>query len=230
MTTNFVKYNTGMPKAGQVDGKNAVLAGLLRRPRDNDGHQVPHRILTLLEKAGRMLARAEQRLNEQTIRISQLENLATTDELTGVLNRRGFCEAFSRELARCERNLSDGGLLLLIDVDNFQTIQAEHGFLAGDACLRLVGHALAGSIRLMDAAGRLEDDNFVLLLSNTTQGSAAARAQELVRQLNNLALAWHGEELPVRASVCLRAYGKGDTVQRFFGTGIESRKESIAAE
>src|SRR6185295_9638211 len=140
----------------------------------------------------------------------------TTDELTGIRNRRGFHESFVRELDRCDRGQSGGGLLVLIDLDNFKAINDTYGHAAGDAALRLVAQTLAGEIRLMDTAARLGGDEFVLLLSNTTKGEAAGRAQRLGQLLNNLALAWQGDIIPVRASLGLRAYAKGDKTESVF--------------
>ncbi len=172
--------------------------------------------VALLKYAQKMIDEAEQKLARQNNRIAQLETLATTDELTGLVNRRGFFESFIRELDKCERCISSGGLLVLIDLDNFKAINDTHGHMAGDSCLRLVARTLEAEIRTMDVAARLGGDEFVLLLSNTTKCEAAERAQDIAWQLNNLALAWYGDEIPVRASLGLKAYGKGDSAEKIF--------------
>jgi diguanylate cyclase (GGDEF)-like protein len=170
----------------------------------------------LLKKAQIMLDRAEEKIAIQETRLVYLEELATTDELTGLKNRRGFLETFIRELDRCDRGQSCGGLLVLIDLDNFKNVNDQFGHLAGDACLRLVGRTLQSEVRKMDVAARLGGDEFVLLLSNTTKHSAARRAQELAWRLNNLSMAWYGEEIPVQASLGLKDYSSGDCVDSVF--------------
>lgn len=172
--------------------------------------------LTLLNKACAMLDEAEEKLEKQEGRIQHLETLATSDELTGLQNRRGFYEVFTRELDRCARGQSKGGLLVLIDMDNFKHINDTYGHLAGDAALRLVARTLRDTIRVMDVAARLGGDEFVLLFSNTTKIDAAARGQELAKQLNNLSLAWYGHIIPVRASVGFRSYDAGDTADDIY--------------
>ncbi len=173
-------------------------------------------VIALLRHAHTMIENAEDTIRKQEQRIAHLEGLTTTDELTGIRNRRGFYEIFIRELDRCERGQSEGGLMVLIDLDNFKAINDTHGHAAGDACLRLVARTLASEIRLMDTAARLGGDEFVLLLANTTKQEAAGRAQRLGKQLNNLSLAWHGEIIPIHASLGLRSYARGDSAAAIF--------------
>jgi diguanylate cyclase (GGDEF)-like protein len=172
--------------------------------------------LSLLKNAQCIIDNAEKRISDQEVRIAHLEKQATIDDLTGIQNRRGFYEEFTRELNRCERSISSGGLLVLIDLDNFKSINDTYGHQAGDACLRLVASELQDHIRVMDVAARLGGDEFVLLLSNTTKAKAASRAQTLAWRLNHLSMAWYGEEIPVRASLGLRSFEAGDSVDRIF--------------
>lgn len=168
-----------------------------------------HHMQTLVERAQTQISRYE-------LRIAQLENMALTDDLTGLLNRRGFYETFQRELARANRGRSEGGLLVVIDLDNFKTINDTHGHLAGDAVLRLAARTLLDGIRAMDCAARLGGDEFVLLLSGACRQETAARAQTLGWQLNHLSLIWQGKEIPVNASLGLKEYKPGDTPEVIF--------------
>jgi diguanylate cyclase (GGDEF)-like protein len=185
--------------------------------RDRDGwRRCMSATLALLGHANRVIDTAEQIILEQEERIKRLESLATSDELTGLANRRGFQEAFRRELDRCERKLSNGGLLILIDLDNFKAINDNHGHQAGDACLRLVGKTLQNEVRTMDVAARLGGDEFVLLLVNTGKADASARAQGIAERLNRLSFAWGGDEIRIGASFGLEAYKAGDTGDSIF--------------
>lgn len=194
-----------------------LIALMERHALERDGHQrCMGATVALLKYAHKMIERAERIIEMQESRIAQLEEMATTDELSGLKNRRGFYEAFISDLDRCGRGLSQGGLLILIDLDNFKTVNDKYGHMAGDACLRLVARTLAHEIRAMDVAARLGGDEFVLLLSNTSKEQAAGRAQSLAWQLNHLSLAWYGEEIPVRASLGLRSFGPGDKAESIF--------------
>lgn len=164
---------------------------------------------------------AERRLKEQEKRIAQLEMQISRDELTGILNRRGFIDAFEREIDRTRRGHAVGGLLIMVDLDNFKMINDTYGHAAGDAALRLVAKTLENNSRAMDACARLGGDEFVLLLVNTERDKALARAQNLIKQLNSLSLVWYGAELPIRASLGLKDYGAGDTLIDIFGEADE---------
>lgn len=202
--------NTG---AKWLSGADELL-GWLSRQQDKNAHGTA---LGLLRQAEKSLQAAQERIAAQEIRIRQLETLATTDELTGLANRRGFFDGFHKELDRARRGMSEGGLLILIDLDNFKAINDTYGHQAGDAALKLVAATLGAYIRVMDTAARLGGDEFVLLLANTDRNKAAARARDLVRKLNALSLVWMGVEIPVRASLGLREYKGGDTAERIFG-------------
>lgn len=199
---------------GEVEKLKVLLE---RKNLENDGRaRCLSAVLALLRYARKTIEDAEETIHRQERRIAILENLVTTDELTGLKNRRGFFDSFLREIDKCDRGFGAGGLLVLIDLDNFKAINDGYGHMAGDECLRLVARTLANEIRLMDVAARLGGDEFVLLLSNTSKECAAGRAQTLAWQLNHLTLPWQGHEVPVRASLGLRSYGAGDTVEKIF--------------
>ena len=171
--------------------------------------------LAHLAQAQKTISSYETLLDQQQKRIALLEELATSDELTGLKNRRGFYDGFLRELECCERGISKGGLLVLFDLDHFKDVNDRYGHAAGDAVLKLVGQTLRSEIRKMDVAARMGGDEFVLLLSNTTQ--AESRARQIGWQLNNLSLAWYGDVIPVQASVGMRPFGAGDLVEAVLG-------------
>src|SRR5687767_2983590 len=151
---------------------------LLTRYERGEPGKPTHAVLELLKTASQIIRQAEDRISAQDMRIALLESIATSDELTGLMNRRGFFEAFSRELDRVNRGQSGNGLVILIDLDNFKPINDTYGHPAGDAALKLVARTLAADIRKMDVAARLGGDEFVLLFANATREAAAARLQK----------------------------------------------------
>lgn len=197
----------------EADTLHARLNGLNGREIDDASlRRIATVALDMLREAHTALEDAHKHLANQRGRIELLESVATTDELTGLTNRRGFVEAFDRELDRTTRGLTKGGLLLMIDLDNFKLINDTYGHACGDAALRLVSETLKGTIRRMDVAGRLGGDEFVLLFSNADVMAAVDRAQQLAMRLNTLVLRWKGEKIDIRASIGMRAYAGGDTV------------------
>lgn len=182
--------------------------------------------LTLLKQARRIIVQSENRIKEQEERIAVLEKLSNSDELTGISNRRGFMHEFERELDRVYRDKSQGGLLIMIDLDNFKTINDTYGHDAGDAALKVVATTLNSDIRKMDIAGRLGGDEFVILFVNTDRKQALERAQFLIKKLNNLSFIWQGEEVPVRASLGLKEYKKGNKAKHIFHAADQSMYEN----
>lgn len=193
------------------------IARYLKRP--DPGKQVAEDVgaRALLENASSMLVSAGTTISRQTDRIRALESLAVTDELTGLMNRRGFINALIRELDRVDRGQSLGGLVILIDIDNFTAVNKIYGPAAGDAVLQAVGRALGAETRRMDVAARLEQDEFVLLLADAMREHTLERAQNLIRKLNRLSVLWYGADIPVRASLGIREYQKGDAAQTVIG-------------
>ncbi len=182
--------------------------------------------LKLLKQAHRLIEQSELKIREQEKRIATLEKISTTDELTSLTNRRGFMGAFDAELDRVNRDKSQGGLLLMIDLDNFKTINDTYGHAAGDAALQLVGKTLQSDIRRMDIAARLGGDEFVILFVNTDRKQAAERAQFLIKKLNNLSFIWKGEEIAVRASLGLKNYKNGEQAEHIFAAADHDMYEN----
>jgi diguanylate cyclase (GGDEF)-like protein len=108
-----------------------------------------------------------------------LTTLALTDELTRVLNRRGFEARVADELARARRSGGEVGLVL-VDLDDFKRVNDTHGHQAGDDLLRWVGATLADDLRAHDAVGRLGGDEFAVLV---TGGDTAAACERLRTRL-----------------------------------------------
>ena len=111
---------------------------------------------------------------------SELERLATTDELTGLPNRRHFQAALEREIATARRYGSPLSLLLL-DLDNFKMINDTFGHSAGDEALRRVATAVDAHLRAPDLVARLGGDEFAVLLPQTTPAAARLLAARLER-------------------------------------------------
>jgi len=108
----------------------------------------------------------------------RLEELATTDALTRLLNRRALLERLSAEVDRARRFRSQVSMLML-DLDYFKSINDQHGHLVGDAILRHVGTLLAGSIRTVDIVARYGGEEFVMILPETATDGAVVFAERL---------------------------------------------------
>jgi diguanylate cyclase (GGDEF)-like protein len=99
---------------------------------------------------------------------------AVVDDLTGLLNRRGWRYTAPRELARAARS-GNPITLVTLDLDNFKELNDELGHDQGDRALRDTAERIRGTLRAGDVVARLGGDEFVALLTNSTlTGSLAA--------------------------------------------------------
>ena len=149
--------------------------------------------LDLLSVVARYLAGAIEvaRLHEQ------LKELAATDSLTGLANRRGFLDHLQAEMDRSRR----GGTELcvaLIDLNQFKSINDAHGHAVGDDVLLRVAETLSEAIRETDVAGRFGGDEFILLFPDTT----VAEAEEVLDYLRDLEITVPSRE-GIRARISL---------------------------
>jgi diguanylate cyclase (GGDEF)-like protein len=99
------------------------------------------------------------------LRLDLLDHDASHDALTGLYNRRTYERSLEQAVSRTERYGWPFGLVLL-DIDDFKSVNDRHGHAAGDAVLRAVGGGLRASLRSGDVAARLGGDEFALLVLN----------------------------------------------------------------
>lgn len=111
----------------------------------------------------------------------QLQNLATTDVLTGISNRRSFMERMSIELASVRRYEADA-CLLMIDIDHFKRINDQYGHAGGDAVLMFFTKLIQSNLRVTDIFGRIGGEEFGIIL-HLTPYQAVLDLAERLRQL-----------------------------------------------
>jgi diguanylate cyclase (GGDEF)-like protein/PAS domain S-box-containing protein len=143
-------------------------------------------------------------------RIEQrLENLATHDPLTGLLNRRAFETELARAVAFAHR-YKIPAVLLMLDIDHFKYINDSSGHALGDATLRHVSGLLQHRLRETDVVCRLGGDEFALILPGTDPDQARAAARALLDELRADTSIRHGTQIVrVTASIGLTAIESG---------------------
>lgn len=119
---------------------------------------------------------------------SRLEALAAIDGLTGLMNRRVFDIALSREWYRGLRQ-QEPLSLLIVDLDCFKQFNDCYGHVAGDDCLKMVAEATAAAARRMtDLVGRYGGEELVVLLPNTEAAGAATLSERTRREVEVLGI------------------------------------------
>lgn len=147
-----------------------------------------------------LAAQTEQRLAEQETRIQHLESLTSTDELTGLMNRRGFMDGMNRAM-QSARRYNEEGVLSFIDLDGFKTINDTYGHEAGDMVLRRVAELLLSNVRKTDLVARLGGDEYAVLFIHAVKQVGRKRAEILRQILNSSNLVYNGVSIPINASL-----------------------------
>lgn len=164
----------------------------------------------LLERALMYAAQAEQQIASQNERIEYLQSLSLTDEITGLINRRGFAEQLRRTLANARR-YGHTGVLIYCDLDNFKNVNDTYGHCGGDAVLRHVAEVSLASLREIDTVARIGGDEFAMLIAQTRWSDGAKRSDTLQWNLESIPCDFRGQQIPVKISLGLEAYGPEDS-------------------
>jgi diguanylate cyclase (GGDEF)-like protein len=118
----------------------------------------------------------------------ELIRMATTDPLTGGLNRRSFTDRGLAELERAKR-YDRATSILMIDVDRFKSINDSHGHSGGDAVLKELVTCLQERIRPSDILGRIGGEEFAVILAETDLPGAEIAAERIRHDVASLNVA-----------------------------------------
>lgn len=186
-----IRASWAVPLFGS-DGTEAlgVLAVFRMRPG------APNRTETAsLETAAQIASIAIERRELE----EKLTHQAFHDSLTGLPNRALFADRVQHALDRTVRQ-AERIAVLLLDVDDFKSVNDRHGHPAGDELLRLVAGRLQSCLRAGDTAARLGGDEFAILLEGSNEEAAVAIARRILEALD-ASLEVQGSEVRVSASI-----------------------------
>ena len=135
-----------------------------------------------------------QRLN------AGLEQLAMTDYLTNLYNRRYFMQRGAEEFKRARRN-NQPLALLMMDIDHFKNVNDTYGHDAGDMALQQVAATLKSSLREIDILGRIGGEEFAVLLPNISLHEAAVLAERVRKAVAGTSVEIPGGSLTITISI-----------------------------
>ncbi len=162
------------------------------------------RLAHLRDRGGRPLGQAVvlRDVTDHAQARTLLARLASTDELTGISNRRHFIDLAERVM---ERGRRDGRptSLVIFDLDRFKLVNDTHGHQAGDALLRAIATAVAGNLRPTDLVGRYGGEEFAVCLPDTEANEALAAAERLRATVAATTITRNAKTVGVSASVGL---------------------------
>lgn len=188
----FLKRPQGLTVSGIRVPSNVALAANASDSRDS----LHAAFEMLLRQRTEALCSYKQRLEEAN---AELENLAITDPLTGLLNRRKFEEVLENEVARARRY---GPLsLLMIDLNFFKQVNDRHGHQAGDEVLKGVARLLKSCCRETDTCARIGGDEFAVILPHADNSAAEAMRDRILKEKAFTTVPIGGQELRLSLSI-----------------------------
>ena len=141
----------------------------------------------------------------------QLRELAMSDPLTGLHNRRALTVSLDRELSRAQRESAPVSVAL-IDIDNFKELNDTYGHAVGDEVLRRMGDLLQASCRGSDIACRYGGEEFVVVMPNVSAETLAARVQTWLAAFSAAPVDGRGD-FPVTFSAGVASFPQHGAVQ-----------------
>ena len=130
----------------------------------------------------------------------KLLKMATTDELTCLVNRRHFMERLHEEYERTKRNQSEF-TMLMIDIDYFKRVNDTYGHLAGDLVLKMISESMRHNLRLSDIIGRIGGEEFAIILPETGLMEGQLIAERLRKKIENLSISYNNSVIKITISV-----------------------------
>ncbi len=207
MTHNYHKDGTAYPQEEcpvhqtLVDGVSRTVTTEVFWRQDGTWFPVEYTVAAIREKDAILgCVVVFHDITERVRMTQQLQELADTDPLTGVANRRAFTTAVDGEFQRIKR-FNSSAALLMIDIDHFKQVNDRYGHDAGDSALVALARVLSNSVRATDLVARFGCEEFVLLLIETDLTGAVEMAERIREAVGKILVAENHQEFGFTVSV-----------------------------
>lgn len=188
-----------------------LIPTIVTLPSSNDLKQKVHALETAEKALENSNLKLEQKVAERT---RQLEEMARTDVLTGLINRREILDRLLKEIERFER-YGHRFSILMIDLDHFKSINDRYGHLGGDQALVQSAKIMQQLCRNTDSLARFGGEEFLLLLPETSLSDAGKQAERYCRALAAEAFILDGQPARITCSI-----GVAEKTQRLSKTDL----------
>lgn len=196
--SQVVPCGLSMKAAADPQSLRRTIAGLQQRVALLEAELATYR------NAGEVAEKARQDMAVLAQAYSELERVANLDPLTGLYNRRVFLDRLEHALERAKRRRNSFALLL-VDLDDFKSVNDRHGHEAGDRVLREVATRLSLCARGSDTVCRLGGDEFTVIMEDCSLSEATLVAQRIVEMVDK-EMTIEGEWIQPSASVGVSVY------------------------
>ena len=150
-------------------------------------------------------------VTERVALLQDVQELARTDPLSDLFNRRHFFEQINNELDRYQR-YGTGFSLIMLDIDHFKTVNDVYGHLTGDQALIQVAEFCRKAMRLVDVLARYGGDEMIFLLPETGPQEAFQAAERLREGVENLEILVDGLQIPLTISLGVTSLVSGEKI------------------
>ncbi len=158
----------------------------------------------------------------------KISNIATTDELTGLHNRKFLLERLDSEMSRAKRYGSSVSCILF-DIDYFKVVNDMYGYEWGDVLLKKIAEMLSNLARKEDVVTRYGDEEFMVILPDTPEENAFIFAERFRRDVEKMSFipAGESERHPIKVSGGIAAYPYLDVAEENANTLIRYAEHAL---
>jgi diguanylate cyclase (GGDEF)-like protein len=142
-----------------------------------------------------------------------LGQLAITDPLTRLMNRRGITMALLEGMAQAER-YNTPLTVAMADIDHFKKVNDAYGHDAGDEVLASVAGVLSETVRMPDKVGRYGGEEFLVVLPHTTLAQGRTIAERICKAVGTRTFRYQAAELPLTLSLGATQFRKGEDLEQ----------------
>ncbi len=168
-------------------------------------------------------------ITERKMMQDKLRILATIDSLSGLNNREQFMQLAQNEFERARR-YNQVFSVLMMDLDNFKSVNDSEGHAAGDAVIREVGRLMLTGFRQTDICGRIGGEEFVVVLTNTRIDCAWQAAEKFRQTVQKTKVVYGAKEISMTVSIGVASYGnKAESIEEIIRCADKGLYECKAA-
>jgi len=171
-----------------------------------------------------MVVRFTYQTIHNILRLDELEELANTDELTGMFNRRAIIHLLKEEFQK-SKQFGFPLSVAMVDLDHFKRINDTYGHLAGDTVLKEITKVLKDGLRRIDVLGRYGGEEFLCILPSTSDDGSMITAERVREKVEGLLFEVTGAD--VLTPIFPQESPAGETVRITVSIGVASMDESM---
>ncbi|PSJ16630.1 GGDEF domain-containing protein [Nitrosomonas supralitoralis] len=210
---NLGSYSERINQANDIDEINQLLAEIMQETQKVQNNVLNYRNDLIFARGE--IDKAQNQINQLETQLQEMNEKVHEDHLTGALNRRGFDNAFNREVALLARN--NGTLCFaLLDIDNFKQLNDTNGHDVGDDVLKYLVEAVKETVRREDVISRYGGEEFAILLPNSVLNAAISTIARIRRYLTKKFFLSENNRLLITFSAGVAQYRPEESQQSLF--------------